>query len=396
MGLFIIKFILTNILFSLIIGCVLVKLNTRNRANIPDRQSKFNWFAGTGEKVPNLELMLCSLGLGPVFTVLILYYLLLVFHGLPNYFYLAVVFLVYLALLVWSRKSVLLAVRHDGPPSPGDHENKPLGVPSCLGALVAIFKAGKGKRWKNLLYFSFLVVLVAVFLYIYLGSILQVPIADHDILVYGNIGKLYYMEKAVRYSENIYNSFDGFFFIGSPKPSFSLLLTWEMMMNRGFAGTNDLTFDMYFRSISAYYGLLIISVVFYWLYRKNRYLPLLGIVVLFSGFQFFQVFVTYHLDSYRLFFLILSWVFLAYSLRSKEPLAFFLLGVFSGFTAFTHLIGVLVALVNGLAFFLFQEACFKERVLKTLALSLIILLFGGVHYVLEAMLGARFGFLTYF
>jgi hypothetical protein len=258
------------------------------------------------------------------------------------------------------------------------------------------FKSGKEKRWKNLIYFSFLLVLLVAFVYLYLGTILQVPIADHDILVYGNIGKFYYMEKAVKYSENIYNSIDGFFFIGSPKPSFSLLLTWEMMVNRSFAGSNDLTFDIYFRSISAYYGLLIISLVFYWLYRRNRYLALLGILVLFSGLRFFLVFLSYHLDSYRLFFLILSWVFLAYSVKSKEPLAFFLLGVFSGFTAFSHLIGVLVALVNGLAFFIFQEARFKERVLKTLVLSLIILLFGGIHYVLEAVWGARFGFLTYF
>lgn len=375
MSLFIFKFILTNILFSLIIGCVLVRINSLRTVNKLDR---FNWFDSSGEKVPNLELMLYSLGLGPVFTVLILYYLLLVIHGLPNLFYLAAVFLVYLALLVWGRKSVSIIAR--------DLKKK-----FRLG-----FMAGKGKRWKNLLYFSFLFVLLVVFLYIYLGSILQVPIVDHDILVYGNIGKLYYMEKAVRYSENIYNPIDGFFFIGSPKPSFSLLLTWEMMMNRSFAGGNDLSFDMYFRSVSVYYGLLILSVVFYWLYRRNRYLALLGIIVLFSGLKFFQVFVSYHLDSYRLFFLILSWVFLAYSLRSKEPLAFLLLGVFSGFTAFTHLIGVLVAMVNGLAFFLFQEARFKERLLKTLVLSAIILFFGGIHYVLEAVLGARFGFLTYF
>ena len=378
MGLFIIKFILTNILFSLIIGFVLVKINTLSTLST---RNPFKWFNGSGEKVANLELMLYALGLGPVFTVLLLYYLLLVLHGLPNFFYLAAVFLVYLALLVWSRKSVPLAV---------------LGVPSCLGALVAIFRAGKWKRLGHILYFSFLLVLLVVFMYLYLGSILQVPIADHDILVHGNIGKMYYQEKALTYSENISNSIDGFFFIGSPKPSFSLLLTWEMMMNRGFAGSNDLSFDMYFRSISVYYGLLILAVAFYWLYRRNRYLALLGIVVLFSGLKFFQVFMSYHLDSYRLFFLILSWVFLAYSLRSKAPLAFLLLGVFSGFTAFTHLIGVLAALVNVLVFFLFQEASFKERLLKTMALSLIILLFGGIHYVLEALWGARFGFLTYF
>ncbi len=373
MDLFILKFILTNIVFSLIIGFALVRINTVNTIHA------VKWFDRTGEKVANLELILYSLGLGPIFTVLILYYLLLVFHGLPNLFYLAAAFLVFLALLVWGRKSVSLLVQ----------ELKTKYRTVCM--------AGKRKQWEHILYFSFLLVLLAVFIYLYLGSsILQVPIADHDILVHGNIGKLYYQEKALKYSENISNSIDGFFFIGSPKPSFSLLLTWEMMMNRGFVGSNDLTFDMYFRSISAYYGLLILLIVFYWLYRKNRYLALLGIVVLFSGLKFFQVFLSYHLDSYRLFFLILSWVFLAYSLKSKELLAFLLLGIFSGFTAFTHLIGVLVALANGLAFFIFQEVSFKERLLKTLALSLIILLFGGLHYVLEAVWGARFGFLTYF
>lgn len=373
MGLFIIKFILTNILFSLVIGFVLVRINSSNSSiNI------FNWFDRSGEKVSNLELMLYALGLGPIFTVLILYYLLLVFHGLPNSFYLASVFLVYLALLFWGRKSVPLLGR--------DLKKK-------FGSAL---KSGKTKRWGHIIYFTFLLVLLVVFLYLYLGNMLQVPIADHDTLVYGNIGKMYYMEKAVKYTDNMYNSIDGFFFIGSPKPSFSLLLTWEMIMNRGFAGGNDLSFDMYFRSISVYYGLLILMVVFYWLYKKNKYLALLGIVVLFSGLKFFQVFVSYHLDSYRLFFLILSWVFLAYSLKNKEPLAFFLLGVFSGFTAFTHLIGLLVALVNIFAYFLFQEARFRERLLKTLALSVVILCFGGIHYVLEAIWGARFGFLTYF
>ncbi|HLP48668.1 MAG TPA: hypothetical protein VK186_17790 [Candidatus Deferrimicrobium sp.] len=375
MGLFIIKFFLTSIIFSLITGFALVKINTLSSINKPH---KSNWFDGSGEKVGNLELMLYSLGLGPVFTVLILYYLLLVIHGLPNNFYLAAVFLVYLVLLAWGRKSIPLLLR------------------GLRAKFRTAWMAGKRKRWGHILYFSFLLALLAAFIYLYLGSILKVPIADHDTLVHGNIGKMYYMEKAVKYSDNMFNSIDGFFFIGSPKPSFSLLLTWEMIMNRSFAGGNDLSFDMYFRSISVYYGLLILLVVFYWLYKKNRYLALLGILVLFSGLKFFQLFISYHLDSYRLFFLILSWIFLAYSLKNREPLAFFLLGVFSGFTAFTHLIGLLVALVNGLAFFIFQEAPFKERLLKSLTLGLVMVLFGGIHYILEALWGARFGFLTYF
>ncbi|HLP46790.1 MAG TPA: hypothetical protein VK469_12615 [Candidatus Kapabacteria bacterium] len=375
MGLFIIKFILTNIIFSLITGFVLVRLNTPGTLNKFIKSNRFN---GAGEKVANLELILYSLGLGPIFTVLILYYLLLIIHGLPNIFYLAAVFLVYLVLLVWGRKSV------------------PLLLQDLREKFRTAWMAGKKKRWEHILYFSFLLALLAVFIYLYLGSILKVPIADHDTLVHGNIGKMYYMEKAVKYTDNMYNTIDGFFFIGSPKPAFSLLLTWEMIMNRGFAGGNDLAFDLYFRSISVYYGFLIIMIIFYRLYRRNRYLALLGVLVLFSSLKFFQLFINYHLDSYRLFFLILSWIFLVYSLKNKEPLAFLLFGVFTGFTAFTHLIGLLVALVNILAFFLFQEAPFKERLIKTLVLSIIVLCFGGIHYVLEVLWGARFGFLTYF
>jgi hypothetical protein len=155
-------------------------------------------------------------------------------------------------------------------------------------------------------------------------------------------------------------------------------------------------FDMYFRSISAYYGLLIIAIQFLWLYRKNRYLALLGLLVLLSGLRFVSMLVNYHLDSYRIFFLLVSWIFLAYTLKKKDGFSLFLLGVFSGFAAFTHLIGLAAALLNCLAVLIFDESNIKARVLKTAALGLLILAFGNIHYLLEALYGSVSGFLTYF
>lgn len=361
---FLIKFTLTNILFSLIIGLVLVKYNNK-----------------TEGRYSNLELLLYSFGLGPVFTILILYFLLMTLQGYSDVFYLAAVLLVYTALLVLGRKSISLLARE-------------------IKEKFQTFN--KKKTLEHVLYFSFLLILLVVFTFIYMTNTLQIPIEGHDTLIHGNIGKMYYAEKAVEYSDRILNKKSGFFFTGSPKPSFSLLLTWEMILNGCFSSQTgalnsfDMSFDLYFRSVSAYYGLLILLVQFCWLYRKNRYLALLGIVVLFSAFKFFQIFVSYHLDSYRLFFLILSWIFLAYSLKNRDRLSLFLLGVFSGFTAFTHVIGGLVAIVNGLAFFLFLGKPLKERLLKTLVLFLVILIFGGLHYILEAFWGAKWGFLTYF
>ena len=72
MVLFIFEFILTNIIFSLIICGMFLYF---------DRENNY-----TG-----LEILLYSLGTGPVFTTLILYYLILLFPKHSNFFYFFIV-----------------------------------------------------------------------------------------------------------------------------------------------------------------------------------------------------------------------------------------------------------------------------------------------------------------
>lgn len=364
MGLFFIKFSLTNVLFSIVIGLVLVRFNRET----------------TGvKKFSNLELMLYSMGMGPVFTALILYFIFLLLPGFSDLFYLGFVFAVYIALFVWGRKSVRLLVSETS---------------AFLSSLRGRFRSfSRPQKIERVFYLSLTTLLVTVFFVLYMGRSLQVPIDGHDILVYGNIGKVYYAEKSITYSRDIVDKNNGFTFVGSPKPSFSLLLTWEMILNRTLGHKWE---DLYFRSISAYFGFLILCVVFYWLSRKNRYLALLGVLALLSGFRFFLALVTYHLDTYRIFYLLLSWIFLAYTVERKDRFSLFLLGVFSGFTAFTHVIGVAVAGVNGLALLIFYDSGLKTRLFKVAVLGLLVLLFGGIHYLLEAVYGAKWGFLTYF
>ena len=375
MGLFYLKFILTNIFFSGIIGVVLIRFGKNGKND---------------KKYSTLELLLYSLGLGPVFTVLILYFLFMLVPGHSDLFYLVSVSLVYLLLLIWGRKSaalLFLEIKEYFKSSFSKERDRPF---------FSLKKLGHAS------YILLPVVLLIGFLILYVSSTLQTPLEGHDILVYGNIGKMYYQEKSITYSKNIYNKETGFFFSGSPKPSFSLLLTWEMILNGCFRPevnskkAHDMTFDIYFRSTSAYYGLLILFIIFLWLHRKNKYLALLGILVLLSGLRFFLMLVNYHMDSYRIFFLFLSWIFLAYSIKNRDHFSLFLLGVFSGFTAFCHLIGVAVAVINCIALFIFLEKPFKERLIKTVVLSLLVLAFGGIHYLLDAFYGAKWGFLTYF
>ncbi|MCP4218464.1 MAG: hypothetical protein GY765_27770 [bacterium] len=375
---FLIKFFLTNVLFSLAVGLALVKFN-QTSSGCDHRKRPLS----------NLELILYSFGLGPVITALFLYFLLMIVPGQGDLFYFLITTAFFLFLFYMGRKSIPIAVRE---------------CKQGVASIAAAFKksSAQGKA-THIAYWLLIVVILFVFLYFFLGSTLHIPMEGHDILAYGNIGKMYYSQKSISYELKIYNKENGFIFTGSPKPSFSLLLTWEMILNNGFGianksyGDTRAVFDLYFRSISAYYALLIIFIQFLWLYGKNKYLALLGILVLLSGLRFFLTLINYHLDTYRMFFLLVSWVCLYYTFKRKDGFVLFVFGMFSGFTAFTHLIGFAVALLNGAAFGLFmEESSIKVRLKKSIQFLALFLIFGGLHYVLEALYGARFGFLTYF
>jgi len=361
MALFLLKFGLTNIVFSLIIGALLIRLNRK-------------------QLYSNLELTLYSFGLGPVFTVLILYYLFMVFPYRTNTFYTSVILGIYLLILVFARKGFL-----------------------DLYSELIQWRTSSLKKWrsmekpekrKSLAYWGSIAGLGILGITVYSVQTLQTPIADHDALIYGNLGRVYYVKKSITYEKLMKESGNGFYFQGSQKPSFSLLLTWELILNpRGYIKNSK--FDLYFRSITGYYGLLIIAIQFLWLFRKNRYLALIGLIVLFSALGFFVMIVNYHLDTYRVFFLGVSWIWLAQTIRNNDRLSLFLLGVFSGFAAFAHPIGLIVALINIAAFFLFYAGSFSSRLLRTVCLGVLLLCAGNIHYFLEFFYGAISGWSSY-
>ena len=96
-----------------------------------------------------------------------------------------------------------------------------------------------------------------------------------------------------------------------------------------------------------------------------------------------------------MFFLLVSWICLAYTLKHKDNFSLLLLGVFSGFAAFTHLIGLAAALFNGLALFIFYEGGLKTRILKTAVLALLIMASGNIHYLMEFLFGSVSGYISY-
>lgn len=358
---FYLKFFLTNILFSLIIASALLSFRSRE---------------SDGGETPGVwETLLYSLGLGPMFTVLLLYYQLLVLPGRPTSFYVTVVLVVFFILALLGRKGFVILWRHT---RGGFQTIKNLAIDS-----------------KARVYWVIVLLVVLFFLWVFHGTVAHNRMEGHDALIYGNFGKMYYQEKKIEYEVVMLPAVNGFLFQGSPKPAFSLLLTWELMLN-GKQIDKTKHFDAYYRGISAYYTLLILLVAFLWFYRKNRWFALFGTLLLFSGAKFYIMMLDHHLDSFRIFFLLVSWIALAYRVKGRGRFAFILLALFSGFAAFAHLIGFVIALINGLALLVFDEISLKKRLINSIIFFLIVMVLGGIHYFLEALLGTETGFINYF
>ena len=134
---------LTNIIFSLIIGSVLIRLNKDHIHS-------------------NLELLLYSLGTGPIFTVMLLYYLLLFLPHRSSLFYFLFIVIVYSGLLFIGRKSLLLLF--------SDLWN------SAKISIKKISVSNTSKKIELISLALFCILLLILFLIPYLSNTLQLPL----------------------------------------------------------------------------------------------------------------------------------------------------------------------------------------------------------------------------
>ena len=350
MILFSLQFILTNIIFSLIICTVLIRFN-KDRIH------------------SNLELLLYSLGLGPVFTSLLLYYFLLFSPHHSSLFYLMGVLFIFSILFMAGKRSFAL-LWSDILKKIKDTRQK-------------FNTSNPYHKTESIIVTSVLILFLALFLFLYLTNTLQTPLDGTDALRYGTLGKIFFMEKSLKYRWLHHYPKTNYTYETNHAPSFSLLLTWEKITDSFF----NVNKDIYYKSISTYYGLLILALILFWLSKKSKYLALLGVFTLLSGFSLFQTLITQHLDSYRIFFLCISWIFLAYAIEKRDFLSFFLLGIFSGFAAFAHTIGAVLVVFNCLTFFIFLKGNLKYKVKKTTFIIILVIAFGWIHYILDIIWG---------
>jgi hypothetical protein len=342
--------VLTNVFFSLGFATIL-------------------WRFNRSSDLSPAEIILYSAGTGPILASLLLYYSLLLVPHQPDAVYLAMVILSVSVLAIIGRGS--------------------------LASMAAVFSQWRRSGWQSfksapanrktgiVLFWLLLIFLLSGYLWMYGNHTLHTPLEGHDVLQYAVMGKVFHQEKAIEFHGYRPYEKTGFYSRNSHAPSFSLLATWERLLN-GVWGVNQ---DLYFKSTGAFYGLCIVLVFLFHLARRSRWLALLGLLTLFSGLGFFLTLVTFHLDSFRMFFLLVSWILLAKSVMKRSRYLVVVMAVFSGFAAFAHSLGAIVAGLNVLALMIFHEGDWKEKLgLGSLAAA-IILACGGIHYVIDTFWG---------
>lgn len=352
---FIFMFIMTNILFSGIIAFALIQFN-KNKV------------------ISDFKLFLLSLGFGPSLTAVILYYLLFLFPYRSDGFYFNAVLMFYLLILI---ATLFLIIRQN------DLRQK---INRLLtGNIFQFFR--REYKWNI---FIRIIIVFGLFLSVcptivsYSKGYLLKPLIGHDALAYGTEGKIYYEEKTLTHKYNKEYPRTGFNNFSRHSPLFPLLLTWEKIVGSKIGSDTD----FYFKSLSPFYGILIVIFVFSVLSTKSVYLALFGSISLFSSFIFYKFFFIYHIDLFRIFFLSTAFIFLGSSIDTKDRMQIILFCITLGFSAASHSIGAIVSILSALTFILFYKDQIVARVKYSICVIFSFFTFGGFHYFYDTIWGA--------
>jgi hypothetical protein len=356
--------IITNVYFSLVSALLFLKLD-KNKI------------------LPTFQLLIFSFGLGPFFCSLLLYYLLWLVPGKPPLFYTSVIisFFVILHFLLKNEIPNLLKVLKERFKiyfkNDIFNKNKPL-------VDLIFFKIYPSKY--NLHYLNFFFIIVILYFGLKnLMQIIEIPIMGHDMLEYAIQAKYFGKQKIIEYVSNRFHAENKFYYVGLHGFSFPLLGTWEYIFNETIGFNFN---DFYFKSITSYYAMLILLIQFYWVKKTSFLLAVFSNIMLFLTYGFYITIYEYHIDTFRIFMSISSFIALAYAVEnSKQNFAIILLGIFCGAQAFIHSFGVFISVFLVLSFFIFSNENWFNKIKKSLTVTSIVLLMGGIHYIFDVFFG---------
>lgn len=310
-----------------------------------------------------------SLGIGPVLASLFLYYLLIIIPHQSNWFYLIAITILYAALILINKKS-----------TPYFFSN----IKWLFNQIANLFKFKKGIKHYCLNTNNLFLIFIAPIVAYGCINILLTQIPGHDVLEYLVQGEYFFNQKEITYQAQNYNSANGFYYVGLHGWSFPLQTTLEKL----FDSVSFYGYDLYFRSLTLWYGILITAIVYYFSKKyTTTYFALAAALVLLLTKGFFNGITSFHIDSYRIFLFTLSIIFTLKYIKLPNTNTLILLSFFAGSSAFTHSLSVLISIFIGLTILIFYQNNLFNKLKSATIYTFLILLFGGVHYILDVFIG---------
>lgn len=358
---FILLGVLTYIYFSFSLNALLLKLDTHHTIEKP-------------------LALIFALALAPYITSLLLHYLLWLFPSQNAIIYVIIIILAFTLVLLWAKNKTgtvlqyitgkfIFSVQNSNDPQIFI-ENKFFKIYTNQRILVL----------SNITLWS--IVLIAF--YYWMKQIIGTPISGHDMLEYAIQAKHFAREKIIAYMPNRYHAENNFFYVGLHGFSFPLIGTWEYLFSEIFGVYDN---DYLLRSVTGYYGVLILGLIYYFMKQYSSFFALSAIIILFSTYGFYLMVTDYHIDSYRIFMILAAFVGLALAIKYPSNITLMLFGVFAAAQAYIHSLGVFIAIFLCLSFFIFYPGKFSKKAVQSLMLFFIIMLFGGVHYIMDVFFG---------
>lgn len=315
------------------------------------------------------EYLLYSVGMGPALASLMLYYLLVLIPYKNSLFYLSIIFIVFLVMIAVNRPAIKDYV---------DLFQKLYGKSKEVFVkqdnLKAYFKHNNN---------AFLII-IAVLLILGLSNLFLLAVPGHDFLVYMVQGNELFLDKAIVYTDHLYNPETGFYYVGLHGWSFPLQSTMEKMVDDCFF----FGYDLYFKSLTLLYGLLLLTIVYYLGKRTfgNIYAVLMVMVLVLAKGYFISLLYS-HIDSYRIFFYTVSTVFVLRQLDKPQWKTLPIIGFLVGTSGFSHSLGIILSVIVGAALLFFIPKNLKYRLKYLAVFTILVLAFGGFHYILDVFYG---------
>jgi hypothetical protein len=209
------------------------------------------------------------------------------------------------------------------------------------------------------------------------------PVAEHDYFEYAIQGKIFFRDLAIPYVPIRYDALTGFCYVGLHGFLLPLFATLDHFQ-RFFTGIET---DYFFRSITGFYWAMILLFQYHLFKPFNARMAGWANLVLMLTYGFYLSFITYHIDCTRIFLLITSLWFMAEMLMYPGRKTALLFGAAAGMTAFVHSLGVFLVVIElGLVLVFLKQPLLNRVRLLTYAFVMV-LLFGGIHYLIDTFYG---------